>query len=247
MKNRTILAYVFSLFIILFSISEFFNVRCSAASVEDTSNYFSDFDIYNIIEFKKSEKVSGQSPDVKWLKKNVVFQDGEMIITMNNTPSGIEGGEIRVNRLFSYGLYQVSMKPVKHSGVVSSFFNYANWGETGTEIDIEFLGYDTTKVQFNYYTNGVGKHEYLYDLGFDASEEYHTYAFYWTSDSISWFVDGELVHEAHENIPQRPACIYMDVWGGVDPEWMGEYDGSSNLNAYYDWISYTSIGDMGTN
>lgn len=43
------------------------------------------------------------------------------------------------------------------------------------EIDIEVLGKDTTKVQFNYYTNGVGNHEYMYDLGFDASEGFHTY------------------------------------------------------------------------
>lgn len=39
------------------------------------------------------------------------------------------------------------------------------------EIDVEVLGKDTTKVQFNYYTNGTGNHEYLYDLGFDASED----------------------------------------------------------------------------
>ena len=38
------------------------------------------------------------------------------------------------------------------------------------EIDFEFLGYDTTKVQLNYYTDGVGGHEYMLDLGFDAYE-----------------------------------------------------------------------------
>lgn len=48
-------------------------------------------------------------------------------------------------------------------------------------IDIEILGKDTTKVQLNYYTDGVGKHEYMYDLGFDSSEAFHTYGFDWHS------------------------------------------------------------------
>ena len=56
------------------------------------------------------------------------------------------------------------------------------------------LGKDTTKVQFNYYTNGVGNHEYMYDLGFDASEGYHTYGFDWQKDSITWYVDGKAVY-----------------------------------------------------
>ena len=54
------------------------------------------------------------------------------------------------------------------------------------EIDIEFLGKDTTKVQFNYYTNGQGNHEYVYNLGFDAAYGYHTYAFNWQRNYIAW-------------------------------------------------------------
>lgn len=67
------------------------------------------------------------------------------------------------------------MQPISNPGVVSSFFTYTGPSDNNPwdEIDIEFLGKDTTKVQFNYYTNGVGGHEFLYDLGFDASESYH--------------------------------------------------------------------------
>lgn len=34
-------------------------------------------------------------------------------------------------------------------------------------------------MQFNYFTDSRGSHEFLYDLGFDASEEFHTYGFDW--------------------------------------------------------------------
>ena len=63
------------------------------------------------------------------------------------------------------------MKPIKNDGVVSSFFTYTgpSDGTRWDEIDIEFLGKNTTQVQFNYYTNGVGNHEYLYNLGFDVT------------------------------------------------------------------------------
>jgi UDP-galactopyranose mutase len=102
---------------------------------------------------------------------------------------------------------------------VSAFFNYAQDKDGGTEIDIEFLGYDTTKVQFNYYTSGVGCHEYLYDLGFDASKAFHTYAFKWAKDSIKWYVDGKLV--------PMPICI--DTLNTL-------YDLDLDENSMKDWI-----------
>lgn len=82
------------------------------------------------------------------------------------------------------------MKPAKNPEIVSSFFVYTGPSDNAhqNEINIEFLGKDTIKVQFNYFPKGVGKNEYIYDLGFDASEEYHTYGFRWRKDYIAWFV-----------------------------------------------------------
>ena len=36
----------------------------------------------------------------------------------------------------------------------------------------------------NYFRNGVGGHEKMIDLGFDASDDFHTYAFEWHKDKI---------------------------------------------------------------
>ena len=87
------------------------------------------------------------------------------------------------------------MKAANCSGVISSFFTYTNQ-PVWDEIDIEFLGKDMTRVQFNYYTNGVGGHEFYFDLGFDASEDFHEYAFDWQRDSITWYIDGKAVYRA---------------------------------------------------
>ena len=103
------------------------------------------------------------------------------------------------------------MQAIKNDGVVSSFFIYTGPSDNNPwdEIDIEVLGKDTTKVQFNYFTNGVGNHEYMYDLGFDASKGYHTYGFDWQPDKITWYVDGKEVYSATTNIPSTPGKIVL--------------------------------------
>lgn len=159
--------------------------------------------------------------------------------TNNKNPTGYLGAEYRTDNVYSYGYYEVCMKPAKGSGLVSSFFTYTN-NPRWDEIDIEFLGKDTTKVQFNYYIDGVGGHEKLYDLGFDASSEFHVYAFDWKSNSITWYVDGKAVYTATESIPEYPQQIMMNIWNctGID-EWTGPLDESAlPATASYKWVAY---------
>ncbi|TJY01304.1 glycosyl hydrolase family protein [Lactobacillus amylovorus subsp. animalium] len=181
-----------------------------------------------------------------WRASQVNFKDGKMQLSINkdeeNTKIPYISGEYRSNQNYHYGLYEVSMKPIKNDGVVSSFFTYTGPSEHNPwdEIDIEFLGKDTTGVQFNYFTNGLGHHEYFYKLGFDASEAFHTYAFEWLPDSITWFVDGKKVHTATENIPQTPGKIMMNVWPGIGVDsWLKPFDGTVPLKAEYDWVKFT--------
>lgn len=183
---------------------------------------------------------NGSMFNCTWKNENCVFEDGKMHLVIDKDPTGIEipysGGEFRTKDFYGFGMYEVTMKPIKNVGVVSSFFTYTGPTDNNPwdEIDIEFLGKDTTKVQFNYYTNGKGNHEYIYDLGFDASEEFHDYGFEWKPDSITWYVDGEAVYTADENIPQTPGKIMMNVWPGKGVrDWLGEFDGTVPLKAEY--------------
>ena len=215
-------------------------VKCLDENLLSGNGYtfYSNFSRFNSFKFNKSNWEASQASDLRWKSENISYKDGKMVLAIDKDQAGLSGGELFTKKKYGYGLYQVRMMPIKNSGVVSSFFNYANEDGRGTEIDIEFLGYDTTKVQFNYYTDGVGGNEYLYDLGFDASEDFHDYAFEWHENSIKWYVDGEQVYEANENIPQLEANIFMDTWPGEDEEWLGEYDGTAPLYAYYDWCAY---------
>lgn len=238
MKNKmTLVLIICTSICILFNLFIAFGFKFPTHKI----NYYNDFSFFNSFHFRKSSWASGPSPDPIWTPENVQYNNGKMILKINKNENSLTTGEVFTYNTFGYGLYQVRMIPIKNPGVVSSFFNYAEDGDVGTEIDIEFLGYDTTKVQFNYHTNGVGGHEYLYDLGFDASDDFHTYGFNWTKDAIYWYVDGILAYEVHaDNIPKLEAPIAMDVWAGGKEEWLHEYDGKAPLSAYYDWISFTS-------
>ena len=133
------------------------------------------------------------------------------------------------------------MQAIKNDGVVSSFFTYTGPSDNNPwdEIDIEILGKDTTKVQLNYYKDGQGGHEFMYDLGFDASEAYHTYGFDWQPDHITWYVDGKAVHTMYGNMPNTPGKIMMNTWPGLHvDEWLKPFNGHTPLTARYQWVTY---------
>lgn len=215
-----------------------------------TTSHFSDGFEYNRGNYwtKADGWSNGDMFNCTWRGNNVNFRNGIMELSITRDfqwgSCPYAGGEYRTNDKFGYGLYQVRMKPAKNTGIVSSFFTYTGPSENTPwdEIDIEFLGKDTTKVQFNYYTNGVGNHEYLYNLGFDASKEFHTYAFNWQRNYIAWYVDGREVYRAYNNIPSHPGKIMMNMWPGRNVDnWLGAFNGVTPLKASYDWMAYDPI------
>jgi len=244
MKKR-IVAIVLSM-LMMFFVTDTTTITADAASKFTGSKWSAGFDNHDWNNFEVANGWSnGGMFDCTWRDANVWFSDGKLNLKIDRDTdgSGYSGGEYRTNQTFGYGMFDVSMKPIKNSGVVTSFFTYTgpSDGTVWDEIDIEFLGKDTTKVQFNYYTNGVGNHEYLYNLGFDASQSYHQYGFYWGPGYITWYVDGKAVYTATSNIPTTPGKIMLNVWPGTGVDsWLGRYDGRTPLVGTYDWISYTA-------
>lgn len=227
-----------------------------SAAVIENPNYKTEGEMY--VNFENGENdifeisngwSNGSMFNVTWRKDNCTFENNKMQLIIDNdkTPEGgipYSGGEYRSKDFYGYGRYEVSMKPIKNNGVVSSFFTYTgpSDGNEWHEIDIEFLGKDTTKVQFNYFTDGVGEHEHLYDLGFDAAESFHVYGFDWREDGITWLVDGEEVYTANESVPFIDGKIMMNAWCGTGVDsWLNAFeDGNVPLTAEYEWVKFTA-------
>ncbi|MGN0613976.1 MAG: glycoside hydrolase family 9 protein [Porcipelethomonas sp.] len=212
---------------------------------DSTATMTADFRIGASSYFEASDGWTNGSPfDCGWYASNAAFADNALNLTIDKDASGkynYSAAEYRTKSFYGYGYYETSMQAIKNDGVVSSFFTYTGPSDNNPwdEIDVEILGKDTTKVQFNYYTNGVGGHEYMYDLGFDASEGFHRYGFDWQPDHITWYVDGKAVYTASSNIPSTPAKIMMNVWPGIGVDsWLNPYNGNTPLTAKYQWVTF---------
>src|SRR3546814_20829287 len=87
----------------------------------------------------------------------------------------------------------------------------------------------------------------MIDLGFDASADFHTYAFEWRLNSIRWFVDGRQVHEetgARGTLPSHPGKIFLHAWAGKDlAGWLGRgrYRGNP-VGAENDGADFSQLG-----
>jgi beta-glucanase (GH16 family) len=202
------------------------------------------FDSYEVSAWTKADWANKGMFNCGWLPEHITFASGAMTIMLNATSSHgkpYTSGEYRTNQTFSYGTFETRMKPARASGIVSSFFLYTD--SPWDEIDIEFLGKNTTQVQFNYFVNGVGQHEKIIDLGFDAFAAYHSYAIEYGNGYINWYVDGIKkwgVTSASGTLPSHPMQIMMNLWPGTGvDDWLGGFSYSTPLYAYYDYVKYT--------
>lgn len=204
----------------------------------------------------------------RWSEKAISFQQKKMRITLSKTKRHSDGlhyqsGELRSNRFYGYGCFDIEMKPIATSGVVSSFFLFAgpydrNRASNGqhNEIDIEFLGNNTNLLQVNFWTNDddyLNDHATLIYLDFDASLDFHHYRIVWAPNYIQWFVDHQLVHQVFNDyrdpIPSASDSqlkVMTNVWltSPDISQWAGIFQpNSQQLSAEYKNFSFQPIND----
>ncbi len=218
-----------------------------------TGGFLDNLDSYNTGMFSKADGWTNGDPfNVGWRADHVNFSGGIMTLTIDNQscPSGCSNrpyasGEYRTNNLYGYGLYEGRFKAAKGSGTVTSLFTYTGPSDSQPwdEIDFEVLGKNTTQMQLNYFTNGVGGHETIINLGFDSSAAFHTYGFEYRATYIKWFVDGVLVHTetgSRGPLPTHTMKLMVNFWPGIGVDgWLGPFSYTGPLSAQYDWLKYT--------
>jgi endo-1,3-1,4-beta-glycanase ExoK len=161
---------------------------------------------------------------------------------VNDIPTGkFACGELQSMTQQSYGLYEVNMKTAAGSGLNTAFFTYTS-SPVWDEIDLEFLGLHPTQLSINYFTNGVNASLKPINLGFDASQAFHTYGLLWLPTGLTWYVDGKLVYrtQAAAKIPSHLSRMYPEFWAGAAAEngWLGAFKYSAPVSAEYAWVSF---------
>lgn len=190
-----------------------------------------------------------------WREENVTPTSSGTLLSVRTAGGQAQpftAAEIQTAGQYSYGRYQVIMRPARGTGLVSSFFTYTgSWfGDPHDEVDIEFLGKDTTKVFFNYFRQGRRGAHATIDLPFDAADADRLYAFEWTPDGITWFIEGVPVYaspEGETRLPVAPGKIYMNVWPGAPSihGWTGQPALRQSAGAHYSCVSFVPLGGTG--
>lgn len=160
------------------------------------------------------------------------------------------GGQVQHEGRHGHGRYEVVMQPARGHGLISSFYTYTgpHFGDPHHEIDIEFLGRDTTEVQLNIFVEGRPlRPAPRIDLGFDAADRPRLYGFDWLPDAVIWRIDGAEVFRlsaAEAPLPDRPGQVYMDLWGGgrFHAWWSGEAPDDAQGEAHYLCASFQPLG-----
>ncbi len=187
-----------------------------------------------------------------WKAENIAARSGGAFLEVRREQSGglpYTAAEMQSSETYRYGRYETIMQPASGSGLVTAFFTYTGpwFGDPHDEIDIEFLGSDTTKIHFNYFKNGKSIKPATFDLPFDAASKPHLYAFEWRPDGITWFVEGEPVYATEpgdKGIPVAAGKVMFSAWTGkpMMAGWHGQPVFRDGAGAQFNCVSFTPLG-----
>ncbi|KAL3482407.1 concanavalin A-like lectin/glucanase domain-containing protein [Aspergillus californicus] len=157
--------------------------------------------------------------------------------------SSLQSPTIQSTFYIFFGIIEMHVKMAAGAGIVSSVVLQS---DDLDEIDWEWVGYNTTQIQTNFYSKGVtdylnGKFYYVEN----ADTEFHNYTTYWTEEKLEWWVDNKLLRTLTYDdavnsttgdsiFPQTPSNVRIGIWPAGDPsnptgtiEWAGgevDYD-----------------------
>jgi endo-1,3-1,4-beta-glycanase ExoK len=208
----------------------------------------------------ETQRLSNWLMEVDWLladfsPHNVRFDRTGMTLSVtrrDHGPTPYVSAEFQLEGYYGFGRYEVVMKSAKMPGVVSSFFIHTgeHVGDPHSEIDFEFIGGRPGEVHTNYFWEDDSDALSI-ALGFDASQDFHLYAFEWSPDSIVWFVDGIEVRRVHNAtadvpVPKAPARPMASIWAASEHmfAWVGRPEGQGAAATYL-CMSHVPAGQVG--
>ena len=144
-------------------------------------------------------------------------------------------------------------------GIVGGIFsyNFSTITHLHDEIDFESLTNDAVngrnREQTNVYGNellGSGHTQFVPVVG--SLTSFHTYRMEWLPDRVRWFIDGQLVRESKDHVPQNPMALSFDIWAPAS-DWAEAYSSSlqpvlspgSNTSYVFE-IDYAHVARLST-
>lgn len=198
--------------------------------MDDYTNDFSNSSI-----FKKQDEYLGHADETDWVYTGYLdTSDDALLLQM---PNGTTGTVVSSTKYLFFGKVSATMKSSRDKGVITAFILFS---DVQDEIDYEFVGYDLTHPQSNYYAQGILNYSNSENsTTSDTFENYHDYEIDWQEEKIDWYIDGDKVRTLKKedtwnattkkyDYPQTPARVQFSLWPGGDSrnglgtiEWAG--------------------------
>ncbi|WP_240804523.1 family 16 glycosylhydrolase [Qingshengfaniella alkalisoli] len=216
-------------------------------------SFVDDFDSFDSSIWGVSDGwVNGDWQNCQWSRDAMNVQNGMLHLQFAAQATDNRDyvcGEIQSRKVYGYGTYEARYRTAKGSGLNAAFFTYIgpHHGQPHDEIDFEVLTRDTSMVSLNTYVSSEPNNGKRVRLPQDSDMSFITYSFVWSEEGITWYVDGEKVHEtaAGTPLPTHEQKIYASFWGSDSfPNWMGPFDPPAKaLTMEVDWIAFTAEGE----
>lgn len=165
-----------------------------------------------------------------------------------------KGGEIFSREEVLYGKFEMRMKMIRGSGMISTFYTIGHQTTEDevywSEIDIEVLGMQNaqimaTNIFINDPNGDIIDTSKQINLDYSLADDFHTFIIEWTPSYVAWFIDGLEVRRktgafvSHMNVPQG---YRFNAWISSSPGWVGVVDKDAfPAHQYVDWIEYSSF------
>lgn len=204
--------------------------------------------------FENQYTYLGNSSESDWVYSgNIDINDDAVLLQMPNQSTGTV---ISSTKYLFYGKVSATLKTSHDKGVITAFILYS---DVQDEIDFEFVGYNLTSPQTNFYAQGILNYTNARNsTTSDTFANYHDYEIDWNHDRIIWSVDGDPVRQLNRNdtfnstthrydYPQTPSRVQFSLWpggsasGGLGTiEWAGgEIDwNSQDIQQYGYYYAY---------
>lgn len=196
-------------------------------------DYENDFSKKDILE--KQEKYLGNSSETDWVYTGWLDTSDDAILLQ--MPNQSTGTVISSTKYIWYGKISATMKSSRDRGVITAFILFS---DVQDEVDYEFVGYNLTNPQTNYYYHGLLNYTNSENTSVSNTfENYHDYVIDWQEDKIDWYIDDKKVRTLEKKdtynetlkaykFPQTPARVQFSLWPGGDSsnglgtiEWAG--------------------------
>lgn len=254
--KKTSPIFYFKIYLILLTAAVLYS--CSGISPDET--FRDDFDgaevdssLWRVADW--SEHGGQTSPD------RCYVNDGYLHMVFINDSGTFLSAAIETRGRFLYGRWEARLKPSPVHGVLNSLYTI-DWDDpltpgvyddgTKQEIDIEFLTKSFTgvdgEVHFAVHQEGSTSFNLNPDLklGFDPSEDFHTWAIEILPERINWYVDGHLLHAYEYSTGgitiDSPYQLKLNVWSQNGAgTWIGGPPADGVECIYQiDWIRFIS-------